>query len=67
MLSQPQPIRGIRIFIPTNMPMLVVRCWRMKTFQEQQILFKILVQQDKETTMINKHILDLNLYQIPIN
>jgi hypothetical protein len=25
------------------------------------------VQQDKETAMINEHILDLNLYHIPIN
>ena len=26
-----------------------------------------MVQQDKETAMINEHILDLNLYHIPIN
>jgi hypothetical protein len=60
---QPQPIGGISIVIPTNLPLLVGRCWRMKKIQEQQIV----VQQDKETAMINEHILDLNLYHIPIN
>ena len=39
----------------------------MKKLQEQQILFMIVFQQDKETAMRNEHKLDLNLYQILIN
>jgi len=66
-IRQAQPIGGVRIVIPTNLSMSVGRCWRMKKFQEQQILFKIVFQRDKETAMRNEHILDLNLYQILIN
>ena len=66
-IRQAQPIGGVRIVIPTNLSISVGRCWRMKRFQEQQILFKIVFQQDKETAMRNEHKLDLNFYQILIN